>query len=223
MFFSYVFVLLIGCFVGVIEIASRHTDYRFAAVRSGPGMVYVLTNGIVSILALALIEYTTPAWLGFHADKPEVAHGDTLLCVLTAGLGAGTFLRSSIFKLQAGDKEISVGPALIIEQLLSIIDELVDRCIGEMRLGDVSRIMAPVSFERARTNLPTLCFAGLKRLPKERQEQLAAQIQALNAADQLDEQVKKESLGLTLITVTGKQVLERAVTQLGSIIALPKP
>jgi hypothetical protein len=102
MFWSYVFVLLIGCFVGVIEIASRHTDYRFAAVRSGPGMIYVVINGIVSILALALIEYMMPSWLGYHADKPAGDHGDSLLCVLTAGLGAGTFLRSSLFKLQAG-------------------------------------------------------------------------------------------------------------------------
>ena len=61
MFLPYIFVLLIGCFVGVIEIASRHTVYRFAAVRSGPGVVYGAINGFVSILALAMIEYIMPS------------------------------------------------------------------------------------------------------------------------------------------------------------------
>ena len=89
---------------------------------------------------------------------------DLLKTVLLVGFGAAAFFRSSFFKLRTNDGELSVGPGLIIEVFLKVIDEAVDRNLGETRLDDVTKIMQGVSFTKAKTELPTLCFGALRRL-----------------------------------------------------------
>jgi len=133
-------------------------------------------------------------------------------------LERAAFFRSSLFKLRAPEGDISVGPGLIIEVFQRVIDGAVDRKLGEQRIDDVSAIMADVSFAKAAKALPTYCFAALRRVSPEEQQQLAIQIKALSDATDLDEDARVVSLGLAIMALTGQRILAKAVNHLGNRI-----
>ena len=207
-------VFAFGVLVGVAELSSRHSDHRFLAIVSPPSLGYLLLNGILSLAALAAIEFARPEWLGFAPDN----EGNPFLIILAAGFGAATFFRSSIFKIKTADGDLSVGPALIIDIFLQIIDEAVDRSIGEIRQTEIAQIMAGVDFDKAVENLPIYCFAALKRLSKDNQIAFGQQMTSLLTQKTLLPEVRTMSLGLAIMSLTGKKFLAQGVKQLGSHI-----
>lgn len=211
----YFLVFLFGVLVGASELISRHSDYRFLALITAPSLFYLCLNGALSIVALIVIQIIQPTWLGFVNGQPPT---NIIWLVLTAGFGAAAFFRSSIFKLKTGNGDLSVGPAMVIDVLLDIIDEAVDRVIGERRLKEVSAIMAKVDFTKAALNLPTYSFASLKRLSPETQRQFAFQLKQLQDTGSLDPKVRSVSLGLSIMGLTGKSILKQAVEELGPSI-----
>src|SRR3954471_18151375 len=75
---------------------------------------------------------------------------------------------------------------------------------------------------RRRKALPTYCFAGLRRLSPEAQQQAALQIRSLSELNDMDDRAKAVALGLTIMSLTGKPILKKGVDQLGDrIIGTP--
>lgn len=212
---NYIYVFFLGCLVGGAELTSRHSDHRLTAMFTGPSLAYLFLNGLLSLSALCLLDRLHPAWAGFGDDghKP-----DDLRLVLIAGFGAAAFFRSSLFKLKTPDGDVAVGPALIFDTFLGIIDESVDRTIARKRLLEVSQIMLGVDFDKAAKNLPTFCFAALHRLTPDAQQQFAFQLKQLIDTPGLSPKVKAVSLGLSIMNLTGKPVLEKAIESLGNDI-----
>jgi hypothetical protein len=212
-------VFVFGVCVGAAELMSRHSDHRLRAISTVPSLGYLFLNGMLSVFALLVIDYARPEWLGFKtAADGTVKTPETLWIVLTAGFGAATFFRSSIFKLKTPDGDMSIGPAIIIDVFLNVIDESVDRIIGQQRLIEVSGLMMDVDFEKAAKNLPTFSFAALRRLPPDAQQQFAFQLKQLIDSADLDPKVRAVSLGLSIMNLTGKPILTQAVKQLGNAI-----
>lgn len=216
--FTLVFVF--GVLVGIAELVSRHSDYRFRALATAPSLGYLFLNGLLSVFALTVIDYLRPQWLGytFDAGGALIKQPETIWLVLTAGFGAAAFFRSSLFKIKTQDGEISVGPAIIIDILLDVIDEAVDRVIGNRRLKDMTEVMQNVDFAKASKSLPTLCFASLRRLSPEVQRQFALQLKELVDDPNMNGKVRALSLGLAIMNLTGKAILLEAVHQLGDDI-----
>ncbi len=209
---TYALVTIAGILVGTAELLSRHRDYPVRAITSGPSIGYLALNGVLSATALAIVNLAPPDWLMENGKLDPVKTG------LVVGFGAAAFFRSSFFKLRAPEGDISVGPGLIIEVFQRVIDGAVDRKLGERRIDDVSAIMADVSFAKAAKTLPTYCFAALRRVSSDEQQQLAIQIKALSDASDLDEDAKVVSLGLAIMSLMGKQILAKAVDHLGGRI-----
>jgi hypothetical protein len=215
-------VFAFGVLVGAAELMSRHSDHRLRAISTAPSLGYLFLNGMLSVFALVVINYARPEWLGFKtAPDGTVTTPNHLWIILTAGFGAATFFRSSIFKLKTPDGDMSIGPAIIIDVFLNVIDESVDRIIGQQRLIEVSSLMMNVNFDKAAKNLPTFSFAALRRLPPEAQQQFAFQLKQLVDNVDLDPKVRAVSLGLSIMNLTGKPILTQAVKQLGESIADP--
>lgn len=211
------FTALFGATIGVVELASRHSDHRLAAISRFPSLVYILINAMTSLAALYVIDVVRPDWLGFTADgeRPHV-----LWLVLTAGFGAAAFFRSSLFKLQGPQGEVAVGPAFMIDSILEFIDESVDRALGRRRMQEVGEIMRDVDFEKAIKALPAYCVASLKRIPADAQAQFGAQLEQLGRSS-LPDDLKPHMLGLAISALTGPQVLREAVARLGATIKRP--
>ena len=205
----YALVFVAGALVGLAELLSRHKDYPRKAAFSTPSLGYVVLNGALSMLALLIVSLSPPDWLKSGADL------DPVKTTMVVGFGAAAFFRSSFFKLRTPDGDLSVGPGLIIDVFLKVIDDLVDRRLGELRLDDGSSIMADVDFARAAKTLPTYCFAALHRLSPEAQQAFAIQIKALSDATDIDQDSKAVALGLAIMSLTGKPILAKSVEQLG--------
>ena len=201
-----------GLLVGLAELLSRHRDYPAAAAWSWPSAAYLALNGTLSIIALFLVRLSPPQWL-MNGTGPDIVK-----TTLFVGFGAAAFFRSSFFKVRTTDGELSVGPGLIIEVFLRVIDDAVDRKLGARRLDDASTIMSGVNFSKAAKALPTYCFSALKRLSPDAQQQAAIQIKAIEDATGMDERTKAVALGQSIMALTGRTILEKAVGHLGDSI-----
>jgi hypothetical protein len=213
----YLYVFIAGALVGLAELLTRHKDYPARAAFSGPSLGYLILNGCLSMLALLVCKLSPPAFLVVAADNSL----DPVKTVLFVGFGAAAFFRSSFFKLRTPDGDVSVGPGLIIEVFLHVIDDSVDRNLGETRLDDVSTIMDGVVFTKAAKALPTYCFAALKGLSPESQQQFAIQLKTLADATDIYDDTKSVSLGLAIMSLTGRSILRKAVDKLGNKIKAP--
>jgi hypothetical protein len=177
----------------------------------------LILNGGLSVLALSIINLSPPEFL------KDGDHLESLKTFLFIGFGAGAFFRSSFFKARTPDGEISIGPGLIIDVFLRVIDDSVDRWLAARRLDDVSAIMAGVSYSKAAKALPTYCFAALRRLSPESQQQFAMQIKALTDDAEIEEDTKPVPLGLAIMSLTGFHILKKAVEHLGQKIRPNSP
>jgi hypothetical protein len=221
---DWVAVALIGAAVGIGELVARYRDAPTRAVFTLPASLYVVINLLAALAALALLRALgvafgstagTASTGGVRLDVPQV---------LGAGFGAMAILRSSVFTARLGDQDVPIGPSSFLQIILDAADRAVDRLRAQARATAVGRIMADVSFAKARTALPTYCFALMQNLPKEDQEQFGRQIAALGAADMADH-LKALALGLALMNVVGEDVLLAAITSLADEIrdAAPSP
>jgi hypothetical protein len=217
---AYFGAFLIGIMVGVAELLSRHRDYPLVAISTLPSFGYLALNGILALFALLVLAVWRPEWLlvGAPSAASPMPPLDTLKAALVAGFGAAAFFRSSLFKVRTPDGDLSFGPAIVIDVFLRVIDDAVDRTLGAKRLDDAAAIMRGVDFEKAAKSLPTYCFAALKRLSPEAQQQFAFQLKALQDAPSIDPTVKTISLGLAIMALVGRAILQKAVDQLGPSI-----
>ena len=208
-------VFLLGALVGVAELVSRYKDDPGGALRSRPGLLYLALNALAGLFALILV---------YKFDwRFDLEPGDKLRWtrILLSGFGSMGLFRSSLFKVRAGDVDIGVGPSSFLQVVLNAVDREVDRLRAEARARQIGAIMAGVTFSKAAVALPTICLALMQNLPKEDQEQLGRQIQALQAPAVSDDGVKALALGLYLMNVVGRDVLAAAVASLGSKIKGP--
>jgi hypothetical protein len=204
----YLLVFLAGALVGLAELLTRHRDYPVDAAVSLPSLCYLVLNGALSMLALLIVNLSPPDWLRSPGGL------DPVKTTLLVGFGAAAFFRSSFFKLRTPDGDVSIGPGLIIDVFLKVIDEAVDRKLGEKRVDDASAIMANVVFAKAAKALPAFCFAALRRLPPEAQQQFAFQLDQLNKSTDMDDDTRAVLLGQAIMTLTGRRILIKAVRQL---------
>ena len=204
---DYVAVALIGGLVGLGELVARYRDAPGSALRNAAAGLYVGINALAAIAALGLIRAFD--WK-FGADD-----GDALRWtrVLVAGFGAMALFRSSLFIVRAGDQDVGVGPSGFLQVVLNAADRAVDRRRAGARAGEVSRAMEGVSFDKASEALPSYCLALMQNASEEEKVALAHQVALLRDA-RMEDRAKSLALGLALMNVVGRGVLEAAVVTL---------
>jgi hypothetical protein len=113
---------LCGALVGLTEIASRYRDEQVKAITSPDGMVYILFNGAISTFALILI-------LHFQNNAAFIMfRGNAVGAAIAAGFGATAIMRTRLAVIKGSDnKDISIGPDIVINLLMTMIDRRIDR------------------------------------------------------------------------------------------------
>jgi Big-like domain-containing protein len=202
----------LGAGVGVGELISRYRDDPLRAVWTRPAAMYVAINALAAFVALKLVILLNIRF-GIAATAP--ADQVEWVRALGAGLSAMALFRSALFVVRAGDKDVGIGPVSFLQVVLDASDRAVDRLRAESRATFVAELMKDVSFARAQEALPTLCLALMQNLPKEDQERLGRSVGDLAKA-KIDDRIKGTVLGLSLLNAVGEEVLEAAVTALGS-------
>jgi hypothetical protein len=207
---NFLLVALLGGLLGLCELMSRYRDEPARAIWNLPAGIYIGINAAAAATALWLINIWHPTF-GFNTatQKSQI----TVASILVAGLGAMAFFRSSIFVFRIGDKDVPLGPSMVMQVLLDVTDRAVDRGRAEPRGLLVSRVMQGVDFDKAALTLPPYCFTLMQNVTQDEQAAIGRQVMSLRSSTMVPE-VKPLLLGLVLLTIVGEEVLEAAVTTL---------
>jgi len=127
------------------------------------------------------------------------------------------FFRCSLFVFRVGDKDVPLGPGIVLQVLLDVTDRAVDRSRASPRADVISKIMQDIDFQNAQAALPAYCFALMQNVSAEEQANFARQVSQLAAAS-ISPPVKTLTLGLALMNLVGDAVLKAAVDSLGKEI-----
>ncbi|HEX9989067.1 MAG TPA: hypothetical protein VGE45_11395 [Chloroflexia bacterium] len=212
---DWVLVALFGGGVGFADLITRFRDEPFRAVRTMPGVWYIVLNALASMFALALSRafgWTSGVGISSSDPNPWIA---ALAQSVAAGFGAIALLRTT-FTFHAGDNEVTVGPRSFVEAVLKTTDNAVDRKRARERDKAISKAMKDISFSEAHLGLPAYVFNLLQGVPQEQQDQVGEQVRKLNATTTIRHTIKARILGLYLLNLVGEGVLLDAVTSLGA-------
>ncbi len=214
-FYIWLIVFALGAGVGATEIISRYVDDPWRTVLLGPGMVYVVLNGLISVAAL----YVGSAYLDSNQYWAEGFDlWDVVLLVIVFGLSGLAFFRTKVFTIRVGGEDIGVGPSFVLETLLRSLDRSLDRRRAVPRSNIIREVMEGVSFDNARVTLPSYCFALMQNVSATEQAQLSLYVSSIAEMD-VPDLVKVDMLGLALLDMVGEDVLRTAIANTKSSLA----
>ena len=197
---------LVGLAVGAVEILQRYRDAPFRAIFNLWGVGYVLLN--------AAISYGT-FWVVYHwtgTPPPASSEESNALQLLglsaTAGFGGAAVIRARFASIRLPDgQEFGIGPTIVIETLLSVVDRQLDRQLATARYDTVHKLMQGVDFEKAKMRLPKELFLAMQSVPEDEAAQVARPIDEIDSMDGLNSQDKSYLLGYYLLDLVGKEFL----------------
>jgi hypothetical protein len=213
-------VILLGALAGAGELTSRYRDAPGTAMWSVPGMSYLVLNAGVSLLAFVCLRaFKNPINVGGNLSSFD----NYFLQITAASFGAMGLLRTSFFNVRIDDRDVGLGPGLVLQVILDATDREVDRGRAQQRAEFVQQSMQQVSFNKARIALPAYCIALMQNLSISDQQKLSNEVKNLSGLG-VDDDTTALILGLILMTYVGSDVLARAVDALGTRIrGLPPP
>jgi len=193
-----------GSLTGVTEVGSRYRDEPFKTVVSPYGLIYVVVNGAISLLALLLV-------LHYKDLFPFVGDGsDKLKAAIVAGFGATLLMRSKIAVVKSADnKDIAVGPDIVVSMLLKIVDTNIDRLrsVRRQRIlrDNFEMLRALGTFKDSFTYLfnSLLAFQNLDDTLKKQVSDTYVSYLALKPEDVPDD-IKRLALGFIFLTLVGE-------------------
>jgi hypothetical protein len=199
----------LGALIGVSELVSRYTDSPEKALAAWPGRLYIFVNMLAAGAAFGLAH-------GFDllnlSAKTQAAR--LLTETLVGGLGAMAFFRSSVFTVRVGSTDVAVGPAGVLQVILTAVDRACDRERARPRAQFVSQLMNGVSFAAAADILPQFCFSAMQNVSVADRQIVLDGIKLLKTETMEDDQ-KTLLLGLRLLNIVGVDVLTSTIDGLG--------
>jgi hypothetical protein len=203
---------LIGLIVAVVELIARYRGDPWRALSTPAALLYIAFNVASCWFILVVLQIVQPTWLPGADDDQK-----RLYLILISGFGAIAIFRSSLFRIKGPDGDLAIGPSIIIDTLLAASDRGVDRAVATMRGIKVAKLMADISFDRAKIALPTYCFALMQNVGEDEQKVIGDQIDALSKKVVAD-RIRTLNLGLLLVNIVGERVLAGAVKDLGALL-----
>jgi tetratricopeptide (TPR) repeat protein len=199
---AFLIVTVLSVLLAGSELGMRYRDDPLSAVRSPPGLLYLALNAMAAIAAMALINV-----FDWRFGLPPNASPTQLQVtrILVAGLGSAALFRTSLFIVRQGDHNIGIGPAGVLDALLSLTEREVDRRRAVARLHD--DVLEGLSFEQHAKDLTALCTTALQNLNYESAQRLGEQLASLRADKNLSDWAKLTQYGLELRNLVGEKAL----------------
>lgn len=208
--------MMIGGFVGAVEILGRYRHAPLRAMLTWNGVSYIVIN-----IGAAWAAYYL---LGAYDVFKTTTVAKELTQILTAGFGSLVFMRSSLFKVRVGESDIGIGPAAILDTLLLVADRGVDRREAVARAQDVTELVARVKDPRVVAKmLTTYSLALMQNVDNTTTKDLSEAIGKIMADPEIPDPIKMDIVALRLGIVVGPDVLEAAVAALGDRLSSTSP
>ena len=196
-----------GALVGLTEIASRYRDEQMKAIMSPDGIVYILFNGAISTFALILI---------FHfRDNAtfSVFKGNSLGAAIAAGFGATAIMRTRLAVIKGSDnKDISIGPDIVINLLMAMIDRRIDRWRSIRRQEiiaehfDALKALGPVDVASQYLLGSLVSFQNMSSADKQELSETIERNKALR-----NQNIQLTTLGYIFLTLVGEENFEQVL------------
>jgi len=195
----------LGMLVAVAELVARYRDDPLSAVLTLSAGLYIAVNSTAAVAALHLIQV-----FGWNFGATGTARDITQ--ILVAGFGSAALFRTSLFNVTIGDQVVGIGPSAVLNVLLGAADRSVDRRRAAIRTDRAAEIMAHFPFDSGAETLLRYCLAMMQNLTPAEANGVEGTISALkdpkNAG--VPEVIKSYILGLSLLSLVGDKVLQRA-------------
>jgi hypothetical protein len=213
---------VLGASAGASEIVSRYRDEPLRAVGKPWGITYLLLNGIVSLGAYGLL-------IRYPKQLPASIEGDHLMMAFTAGFGAMAVLRSKFFIFRADDgKEYPIGPSIVTETFLRLLDRNIDRQRATERQDVVFERMKDIrGFDDAADYLQAAILSFQNLTDKEKSD-ISDVIKQCKAQTGWPESLRAIAVGYPFLTIAGQRnfgqlidKLKRYLDQLHQSASLP--
>ena len=224
-----VWTFIFGASVGASELVSRYRDEPLRAFGTPFGLMYVLLNGMLGVFALFII-FRYPEKFSFPAGQPVPA----FLGALLAGFGSLAVMRTRLMVLKSAEnKEISIGPDIVIKIFLQMVDQYVDRDraanrldIVTVNLGNLKALAARFKNFRQVADYLLTSLLAFQNLDEERKKQLQDVFSQYDQ-QQVPDDIKYLAMGFVFLTLVGENqfegVLVKAVQGVTVLNAAPTP
>jgi hypothetical protein len=197
----------IGGLVGAVEIFQRYKAEPFKAIFNKWGTSYILFNSLAAVVAY----YVVVLAKGMGPDTASLAK---LQWSTLSGFGAAAILHSKLLSIRIPDgKEVALGPEIVVQTFLSVIDRQLDRTRAKDRYTAVRRLMENIDFEKAKIRLPLQIFQAMQGVTEEESNTLVARIAEIDEMEGLSSQDKSYILGFYLLDLVGERFLSEILPE----------
>ena len=199
---------LFAAFLAWSEIISRYRDEPLRATWNPYGLLYLATNATIGLAAFTLLERYPKEIL------PSLPRSDGILLAFVSGFGAMAVLRSKLFLYRTEDKkEIPIGPDLVIERFLSVVDRKIDRLRAAERQALVFELMRKYADYPPASEFFTLALTSFQNLSDEEKKHYLEKAKELGASGSADA-FKAMALGFLFLDIAGEENLKGVSTNL---------
>jgi hypothetical protein len=205
--------LAIGGLAGVSEIVSRYRDEPMRATFNRYGISYLLLNGLASVAAYGLmIRYPTQIFAAVSDDR--------LMASIVAGFGAMALLRSKLFIFRADDgKDYPIGPSIVIETFLRMLDRKIDRLRASFRQKRVFDQMKSVDNFDDAANYLEASLLSFQNLGAEEKTEIAAVINQYRRATNWPAALRMMAVGFAFLTIAGEENFDQVIANLKAYLS----
>jgi hypothetical protein len=205
--------IILGALVGFSEIVSRYRDEPLRATANRYGTGYLLLNGLASIAAYGLLlRYSTQI-------LPSVA-GDPLMAALVAGFGSMAVLRSKLFIFRTEDgKEYPIGPSIVMETFLRMLDRKIDRLRASKRQQRVFDQMKDITDFDAVANYLEATLLSFQNLGQEEKGDITEVIKEYRRQTAWPTALRTMAVGFAFLTIAGEENFDQVIANLKSYLA----
>ena len=202
---------LFGALVGLAEILSRYRDEPTLAAGTMAGISYLVFNGTISVVAFAILRA--------YPDKilPAVS-SDLFLCAVAAGFGAMVIFRSKLFTFKSADgNEYPIGPAIVLDTILKMIDSKIDRRRATDRQTRVFNAMFAIKDFPNVADYIGASLLSFQNLSAEDKKQIGSLINEYKTSSWPDS-LKNIGLGFAFLTLAGEANFDIVVSNIKTYI-----
>ncbi|RMD57549.1 MAG: hypothetical protein D6828_03570 [Nitrospirae bacterium] len=197
---AYLLAIFISLLVATSELFTKFKDEPFKILGYKSAWIYLSFNALIAVVCLYILTKTDI--LG------STTASDLIKASLTAGFGSTILMRSKFFKANIGDKEVAVGPEMIINVFLETLETKIDRERALIRKELVEKIMSNINFDEVKDYVVTTILASLQNPSQEMTRSLMDEIEKISESE-MDDQEKSFALGYLIIDIMGEDFLKR--------------
>lgn len=211
-FWGYFFAACFGAATGVSEIISRYRDEPLLATINRYGLSYAGANGALSAGAFALLSR-------YSEQLFPTATADWLLRAFWAGFGAMVVMRSKLFIFRSDDgKDYPIGPAIVMETFLRMLDRKIDRYRASKRQARVFTAMRDITDFDTSADYLSASLLSFQNLSEQEKAEIATVIKDYTDAP-WPVPLKCAALGLAFLTIAGEENFDQVIGSLKTYLA----